>query len=171
MTARSSYDKAGNIKIGDVFLPPSERGKGRGGSYVDGITKFADKMGKSTSLKQSPEKGQEQRLSKFYAKRGFVADKTKPGNYVKKPKTANEEMVLRFRNRVYEAYIAGQPLSKLDQQRAKNIGRAGKGDLSWVGTKDDTSTRGKKLKVDEPTTVQTKIKSKRKTDLSKVIIK
>jgi hypothetical protein len=140
MTARSSYDKDGNIKLGDVFLPPSERSRGRGGSYVDGIAKFADKTSKSVSLKQDPEKGQEDNLNRFYAKRGFKADDKKPGRYVRKPKTNNEEIILRFRSRIEEKYAAGKPLSKPDQQRVKNIGRAGRGDTSWVGTPEDTGT-------------------------------
>lgn len=152
MTARSSYGKDGNIKIGDVFLPPSSRGKGRGGSYVDGVTKFADKTGKSVSLKQAPEKGQEDRLNNFYSKRGFEPDNTKPERYVRKPKTTNEEIISRFHDRINERYVAGQPLSKLDQQRVKNIGRAGRGDLSWVGTKEDTGTRSKSKTVNKPTT-------------------
>jgi len=169
MTARSSYDKDGNIKLGDVWLPPGDRNKRRGGSYVDGVTKFADKTGKSISLKQEPEPGQADNLNRFYAKRNFKADDKKPGNYVRKPKTTNEEIISRFHNRINEKYIGGIPLSKSNQERARNIGRAGRGDFSWVGTKDDTSTRSKTktankqtTKTSEPTTVQTKIRPKRR---------
>lgn len=89
MTARAKYGKDGNIELGDVWLPPGERNKRRGGSYVDGLTKFADKTGKSVSLKQDPEEGQADNLNRFYAKRNFKADDKKPGRYIRHPKTVN----------------------------------------------------------------------------------
>lgn len=83
MTARIK-NKGDSYHIGDVWLPPASRNKGVGNRFVKGVTKFAGKQGKDVTLRASAEKGQEDRLHKFYTKSGFKRQGN-TNNYVKKP--------------------------------------------------------------------------------------
>jgi len=83
MTARFK-EKEDNVHLGDVWLPPHSRGKGIGNRFVKGLSNYASRQGKSISLRAEPEKGQEDRLHKFYSNAGFErqGDSNK---YIKRP--------------------------------------------------------------------------------------
>jgi GNAT superfamily N-acetyltransferase len=73
----SHSKKTDNIRLHNIWIPPSERNKGIGGRIMKGLGKYADKQGKKITLNQAPEPGKKKKLSDFYKKHGFQANKGK----------------------------------------------------------------------------------------------
>lgn len=71
----ASETKSGDIRLHNIWIPPSERNKGIGSRAMKGLSAIADKSKKRITLNQAPEKGQKERLSKFYKSHGFKANK------------------------------------------------------------------------------------------------
>ncbi len=67
----ASHRKSGDIRLDDIWIPPSERNKGIGSRAMKGLTKYADKQGKRITLNQAPEPGKKEKLKQFYQKHGF----------------------------------------------------------------------------------------------------
>lgn len=94
MTAYSGVDREGNIRLKDVFVPKGkDSGKGRALSYVTGLRKYSEKIGKTLSLNAVPgnKPGEREGLDRLYTRAGLVKDPSKPGNtYISKPKNVNK---------------------------------------------------------------------------------
>jgi GNAT superfamily N-acetyltransferase len=73
----ASADRSGDIRLNNIWVPPSERGKGIGGRVMKGLGKYADKQGKRITLSQAPEPGKKKKLGDFYKSHGFEANKGK----------------------------------------------------------------------------------------------
>ena len=71
----ASADRSGDIRLNNIWVPPSERNKGIGGRALKGLTKYADKQGKRITLSQAPEKGKKAKLAKFYKSHGFESNR------------------------------------------------------------------------------------------------
>lgn len=68
----TSVKSSGDIRLNNIWVPPSERGKGIGGRIMKGLGKYADKQGKRITLNQAPEPGKKAKLNKFYQSHGFT---------------------------------------------------------------------------------------------------
>jgi GNAT superfamily N-acetyltransferase len=67
-----SHDaKSGDLRINQLFVPPSQQGKGIGTRVMKGLTKYADKQKKRMTLNQDPDPGKKAKLAKFYKSHGF----------------------------------------------------------------------------------------------------
>jgi GNAT superfamily N-acetyltransferase len=73
----TSVRSSGDIRLNNIWVPPSERGKGIGGRVMKGLGKYADKQGKRITLNQAPEPGKKKKLGDFYKSHGFEANKGK----------------------------------------------------------------------------------------------
>jgi GNAT superfamily N-acetyltransferase len=71
----ASADRSGDIRLNNIWVPPSERNKGIGSRALKGLTKYADKQGKRITLSQAPEKGKKAKLAKFYKSHGFESNR------------------------------------------------------------------------------------------------
>jgi GNAT superfamily N-acetyltransferase len=71
----ASADRSGDIRLNNIWVPPSERNKGIGTRVMKGLTKYADKQGKRITLNQAPEKGKKAKLAKFYKSHGFESNR------------------------------------------------------------------------------------------------
>ena len=73
MTAHITQKKDGHLHLGDLFVPPNKRKENKriGSRFMKGLSNYADKVRKDVTLRADAEKGQENRLSKFYQSFGF----------------------------------------------------------------------------------------------------
>ena len=86
MTLRVKHNlEKNNLHLGDIFIPPSQQGKGTGTRAVKGLTKYADIINATTSLRQSATPGKEKALKKFYSKFGFKKKRGTKNTYIRKP--------------------------------------------------------------------------------------
>lgn len=85
MTFRMKYNpETHNIHLGDIWMPPSSRGKGTGKRALKGLGRYASKIGATVSLKSSPEKGKGEELHNLYTSHGFERQGDS-SSYVRKP--------------------------------------------------------------------------------------
>lgn len=71
----ASETKSGDIRLHNIWIPPSERNKGIGSRAMRGLSAIADKSKKRITLNQAPEKGKKAKLDKFYKSHDFKANK------------------------------------------------------------------------------------------------
>ena len=77
----SHSEKAGNIRVNQLWVPPHLQGKGIGTRVMKGLGKYADKTGKKITLNQDPDPGKKEKLAKFYKSHGFQANKGKQRDF------------------------------------------------------------------------------------------
>jgi len=89
----ASYDRSGDIRLNNIWIPPEERNKGIGSRIMKGLSKYADKQNKRITLNQAPEKGKKAKLQKFYQSHGFQPNKgrnrdfTTRDTHIRNPRT------------------------------------------------------------------------------------
>jgi GNAT superfamily N-acetyltransferase len=77
----TSVKSSGDIRLNNIWVPPSDRGKGIGGRVMKGLGKYADKQGKKITLNQAPEPGKKKKLGDFYKSHGFQANRGKSRDF------------------------------------------------------------------------------------------
>lgn len=75
MKAHVTQSNLGDIKLHSLEVPKEKRGKGIGGRFVSGLSKYADKNKKRITLSQQPEPRYKKKLDTFYKRKGFVPNK------------------------------------------------------------------------------------------------